>query len=601
MLPVETPFKTYTDLCGKPLDNGFVYFGEPDQNPVTSPIEVYWDADGTIPAAQPLRTVNGYIMRAGTPANVFANVAYSELVQDAKKRQVFYSRTSDEFSIATAIANFFTSTSAFFSGLAASGGAALVGFVQTGAGAIKLTLETMLRGTIDPRQFGAVLDGVTDDTAAMQRAINCRGFDRSVAIRLPSGYPAMKIAGKLYLPSLVTIDLNGCLLYGNGTNTMFATGCWRDGSVVSNQTQADGSPMPNETAIVYSSAVFNGGINNCERGFDLFNFCEGSRIEDIRMTGVNQAYFANRCFYPHFHRIMVRAPLNGALYPCFHHHDAVNAVGLEQVYCTGYSIGWKISGSKDNFSAFNCGSEGNSIGVQIDDATFGMKFDTWYLENNASTALSFSSGGNHQNVDVRGCFFNGTPTAISGTTIVSGVFHRTNKLGTSLVDLATNFSNQLRVEIPTDVTATNAVPALPSNYSLGDSVTVDYVKTLHGTDGLTTAKGAVEGGIIPLHYSGDSGRAQTGVVPFCVGTLTDTSLTIDTQINYRDGAFVGIQLNIAASGTQSIVGIYAAGLALNLIKPGSVTVDATNNGGFYRFTVTGLVSATAYSGTARIL
>src|SRR5207253_7128630 len=85
-------------LDGKPLDSGYVYFGLPNQNPITAPITVYWDAAGTIPAAQPLRTVNGYIMRAGTPANVFVNSEFSELVLDKKREQVFYARSSRDFS-----------------------------------------------------------------------------------------------------------------------------------------------------------------------------------------------------------------------------------------------------------------------------------------------------------------------------------------------------------------------------------------------------------------------------------------------------------------------------------------------------------------------
>ena len=76
MLPVEAPFKTYTGLDGKPLNNGYVYFGAANENPIVSPITVYWDVAGSIPAAQPLRTVNGYIMRAGTPANVFCDTDY---------------------------------------------------------------------------------------------------------------------------------------------------------------------------------------------------------------------------------------------------------------------------------------------------------------------------------------------------------------------------------------------------------------------------------------------------------------------------------------------------------------------------------------------
>lgn len=120
MLPVEQPFKTYTGLDGKPLDNGYVYFGLPDQDPIEHPVTVFWDAAGTIPAAQPLRTMNGYVMRAGAPANVFFDGAYSELVWDSKSRQVFYARTSDEFSIARTV-------SAFLNTVSGPGGAALIG------------------------------------------------------------------------------------------------------------------------------------------------------------------------------------------------------------------------------------------------------------------------------------------------------------------------------------------------------------------------------------------------------------------------------------------------------------------------------------------
>jgi hypothetical protein len=70
-----------------------------------------WDAAGTIPAAQPLRTVNGYIVNAGGPANVFFDGAYSELVQDSNGRQVFFARTAASFSVAIAV-------SAFIAGLA---------------------------------------------------------------------------------------------------------------------------------------------------------------------------------------------------------------------------------------------------------------------------------------------------------------------------------------------------------------------------------------------------------------------------------------------------------------------------------------------------
>lgn len=169
MLPVEQPFKTYTGLDGKPLDNGYVYFGMPNLNPITNPVTVYWDAAGTIPAAQPLRTVNGYIMRAGTPANVFFDGAYSELVQDSKKRQVFFARSSDDFSIASLVI-----------GLSKSLGAGLIGFMQSGIGAAFRTVLDKLRDNVNVRDYGALGDG-TDATAAFARA------SAHSVVRVPAG------------------------------------------------------------------------------------------------------------------------------------------------------------------------------------------------------------------------------------------------------------------------------------------------------------------------------------------------------------------------------------------------------------------------------
>ena len=158
MLPVEQPFKTYTGLDGKPLDNGYVYFGQPNQNPITAPITVYWDAAGTQPAAQPLRTVNGYIVRAGTPANVFIGEAYSQLVQDKRGRQISYARTSNDFASATALLNYIAS-------VASSIGSSLIGFIQAGIGAVARTVQDELRDVVKVSQFDTLQHAVDQAVA----------------------------------------------------------------------------------------------------------------------------------------------------------------------------------------------------------------------------------------------------------------------------------------------------------------------------------------------------------------------------------------------------------------------------------------------------
>lgn len=68
------------DKSGNPLDNGIIYIGESGQNPENYPIQIYYDEDFTIPAPQPLRTINGYFSRNGSPAKIFINAVECSIV-----------------------------------------------------------------------------------------------------------------------------------------------------------------------------------------------------------------------------------------------------------------------------------------------------------------------------------------------------------------------------------------------------------------------------------------------------------------------------------------------------------------------------------------
>jgi hypothetical protein len=96
---------------------------------------------------------------------------------------------------------------------AKSFGSSLIGYIQAGIGAVARTLQSELRDVIKVKQFGAVGDGVADDTAAIQRAmdaITAGGKPRTLVFQDGCTY---RVTATLYRDvSLVGIDARGTII-----------------------------------------------------------------------------------------------------------------------------------------------------------------------------------------------------------------------------------------------------------------------------------------------------------------------------------------------------------------------------------------------------
>lgn len=110
-LSIQPTYPIFTDVDGQPLESGYIWIGMANLDPQTNPINVYFDAALTIQAAQPIRTINGYPSRSGTPARLYVNSDYSIRVMD-KNSSVVYSAPSATERYSAVVLPGFTPTNA---------------------------------------------------------------------------------------------------------------------------------------------------------------------------------------------------------------------------------------------------------------------------------------------------------------------------------------------------------------------------------------------------------------------------------------------------------------------------------------------------------
>ena len=323
---IESPFPSFNDTDGSPLNNGYVYVGSANLNPVTDPIPVYWDAALTQPAAQPIRTINGYLSRNGSPGRIYTSfITYSFRVTNNKGEQVFSdlnytdptsSAGSTYQQVITAIAGqtVFNLSRTYIPGtnnlfVYRNGLRLIVGqdYNETGYSQVTLTagadngdefvfdigynydsaasvdaqdvtyklpaidsvftnVEAKLSETVSVKDFGAVGDGITDDTAAIQAAVNSLP---------PAGGALYFPTGTYLVSSQITVNKPG-VYFGDGWATNIKTS-----STTANTFFVTGAEQVNIQQMRFTSSVTKSGGWYVDVAASASRF----RISDFAMDG----------------------------------------------------------------------------------------------------------------------------------------------------------------------------------------------------------------------------------------------------------------------------------------------------------------------------
>lgn len=214
-----TPKQQFLDANGVPLSGGKVYTYAAG---TTTPLVTYTDESGSVPNTNPV------ILDSRGEAAIWLGVASYKLKLT----------TSTDVEIWT-VDNIVSASVQALADLSESGGAALVGYLPAGTGAVATTVQAVLRETVSVKNFGAVGDGVVDDTAAVQAAIN----SGAKAIYFPSG---------TYIVTELTLASNR-RLYGDGYGNSVLS--WAQTNIAS----------PTRNMFVSSGDVSN--LDFCDLGF----------------------------------------------------------------------------------------------------------------------------------------------------------------------------------------------------------------------------------------------------------------------------------------------------------------------------------------------
>jgi hypothetical protein len=500
---VTGPYPIFTDLDGTPLDDGYLYIGAINQDPDQTPIQVYWDINLTIPATQPIRTSNGYAYRNGTPALLYTAGEFSITIRNKREEFVLYSPVGYGFDpaavSASVVKNDFIgngvqvafvlsaspstilATNIFINGvyqekdsytlsgntitfsvappLSSSieimtnetgvintGNATAISYTLTAPGATAQTVQTKLEQYVSVKDFGAVGDGVADDTAAFRAAcyslVPVTAAIANRAIYVPPG--KYKITDTVYIHA-------GNVLFGSGMSTyidasgfplagtapVFKLGWWLNGSTPTQDTAVGDLPPEIYGMFVLGGPggggavvdlTFPGGIIHDMwfsapgtainlAGGNVFDCLIDGGLTGITVNGANQRIDNVQFFNPNYGISLNGVCADTSIQGCTFEYCQYEAISVNGAGCDGV----KIVGC--NFF-YNVQYATISGAIRLRNNNQTVNVESCQFTNMKGPAIILEQTGTNKKLHVQACVFNGEKSlaAYAQSTTSAGVY-----------------------------------------------------------------------------------------------------------------------------------------------------------------------------------
>ena len=299
-LSIQPTFPIFTETDGQPLENGYIWLGTVNLDPQVNPVNVYFDAALTIQAAQPIRTINGYPSRNGTPARLYVNSDYSIRVMNKNGSMVYSAPAATErYSADLVSITGFKGQVGTVQDLAGNDGADWIGFEQAGGTAVPRSAQDKMREIISVVDYGAIGDDATICTAEIQAALDAASTDGAIVLFPPGVF---LIDDVLIVKSNTTIIMNGTVKVDampvGGYETVFVTDPVNPADniqFINPQIDANNVVPTSGIMLRYGATnvrVYGGHIRNCANdaltpGGRGFNIEGGVDQQNLTISGTN--------------------------------------------------------------------------------------------------------------------------------------------------------------------------------------------------------------------------------------------------------------------------------------------------------------------------
>jgi len=465
-------------------------------------------------------------------------------------------------------------------------------------------------GRVDVKQFGATGDGVTDDTAALQAAIDLISKTDDKVYKLIFPYGVYKTSSVIYLPfgagdysrnNKVYIEGYGAELLGSGSgdanHDCFESAYWNSGVATTTVGTAG------ESHLTYGLKIKGLNFRQYRRVFYLQNWNQGTAIEDVYARNCQTAVEALRCFYMKLNSVYCMDAPDADTKPAFKLNTFTNIMPISGLKSSKHATVLEISGS-DGLCIRDSGFEDCTDGVKITGEIGQLTFDTCYFEATSGAALNIDAVC--RQLCITGSFINTASGRIIDASTLSS-----NQYASIIWDNNHYVSGDLTLDENVLMTSRNSpeegsfawVPATSNAAKvINQTPIITYDASSSGFNGAVrfVEYANVGDNIQAGYYSGSFGDTRLNTSNRVKsGTVVSASnpLTIDLDIDVKQNLFATVLIEFAHStGTDrknffvTADGAETPTLEVFAISGGAVTspaFTATDNGaGKLRITTT---------------